>query len=194
MRPRPALFLPLVNFPDQLSILKLVTARLDAARIAYLITGSMASGHYGQPRMTRDIDLVAVLVPPHAAKLGQWLGPEFICDADVVRQAIAERRMFNVFHREAPHKIDFIVRQDSDYELEKFDRRRQVEVDGQAVWMIAPEDLVLSKLVWAKTNPSELQVRDVRSILKAQPALDWAYLDRWAQRLTVAAALKEVRS
>jgi hypothetical protein len=144
--------------------------------------------------MTRDIDLVAVLVPPHAATLGQWLGPEFICDADVVRQAIADRRMFNVFHRAAPHKIDVIVRDDSDYELEKFDRRREVEVDGQTMWMIAPEDLVVSKLVRAKASPSELQLRDVRSILRAQRALDWAYLDRWAVRLTVAAALKDARS
>ena len=159
-----------------------------------MVTGSMASGHYGQPRMTRDIDIVAVLVAPQASKLGDWLGPEFICDADTARHAIAERRMFNVFHRETPQKIDFIVRQDSDYELEKFDRRRQVVIDDQPVWMIAPEDLILSKLVWAKDSRSELQLRDVRSIIKAQHGLDWAYVDRWAARLTVAAALKEIRA
>ena len=101
--------------------------------------------------------------------------------------------MFNVFLRDTPQKIDFIVRQDSDYELEKFDRRRQVNIDGQLVWMISPEDLVLSKLVWAKNSRSELQLRDVRSILKAQTGLDSGYLDRWAARLTVAATLKELR-
>jgi hypothetical protein len=185
--------LALVAARDQLSILKLVAARLDAAGVAYMVTGSMASGHYGQPRMTRDIDIVAVLVPPQAPKLGEWLGPEFICDADVARHAIAERRIFNVFHRET-HKIDFIVREDSDYELEKFDRRRQVDVDGQPVWMIAPEDLILSKLVWAKDSRSELQLLDVRSIIKAQRALDWAYVNRWAAGLTVAAALREIRT
>src|SRR5262249_43817303 len=109
---------------DQLSILKLVAARLEAAGIQYMVTGSMASGHYGHPRMTRDIDLVVMLVPPQAAHLGHWLGPEFICDADAARTAIAARRMFNVFHREAPQKIDFIVLEDRDYELEKFGRRR----------------------------------------------------------------------
>lgn len=44
--------------PDQLSILKLVTVRLDTAGIPYMITGSIAAGHYAQPRMTRDLDLV----------------------------------------------------------------------------------------------------------------------------------------
>ena len=191
---RRALSLTLVAVVDQLSLLKLVAARLEAAGVAYLVTGSMASGFYGQPRMTRDIDIVAVLLPPHAPQLGEWLGSEFICDADVAKRAIAERRMFNVFHRDTPQKIDFIVRQDTDYELEKFGRRRQVTVDGQAVWMIAPEDLVLSKLVWAKASPSELQLRDVRSIIRAQRQLDWAYVERWAVRLTVAAALKEIRA
>jgi hypothetical protein len=183
-----------VSALDQLSILKLVAARLEAAGVAYMVTGSMASAHYGQPRMTRDIDIVAVLVPPHAAKLADWLGPEFICDADAATRAILEHRMFNVFLRDTPQKIDFIVRRDTDYELEKFNRRRQVTIDGQAVWMIAAEDLVLSKLVWAKITPSELQVRDVRSIIKAQHQLDWAYLERWAVRLTVAPALREIRA
>src|SRR5213593_3471422 len=48
---------------DQLSVLKLVTRRLDAARIPYMITGSIASGHYGHPRMTRDIDIVVHMKP-----------------------------------------------------------------------------------------------------------------------------------
>ena len=178
---------------DQLSLLKLVAARLDAAGVAYMVTGSMASAHYGQPRMTRDIDIVAVLVAPHANRFGEWLGPEFMCDPDAARRAIAERSMFNVFCRDFPHKIDFIVRQDDDYELEKFDRRQRVLIDSQPIWMIAPEDLVLSKLVWAKNGRSELQLRDVRSVILSQAAMDWAYLDRWAVRLTVATALKRIR-
>ncbi len=59
----------------------------------YLITGSIASGFYGQPRMTRDIDIVAVLPPPHATQLAGLLGPEFVCDAEVIRDAITARRI-----------------------------------------------------------------------------------------------------
>jgi hypothetical protein len=49
---------------DQLDVLALVAARLDAAGIAYMVTGSIAAGYYGQPRMTRDVDLVVELQPP----------------------------------------------------------------------------------------------------------------------------------
>jgi len=62
------------------------------------------------------------------------------------------------------------------------------------MWIIAPEDLILSKLVWAKDSRSELQFRDVRSIIALQPALDWSYMERWALRLTVATLLAEVRA
>ena len=43
---------------DELDVLKLVTARLEAAGIPYMVTGSMVANFYTTPRMTRDIDLV----------------------------------------------------------------------------------------------------------------------------------------
>jgi hypothetical protein len=177
----------------QLDVLKLVAARLDRARIAYMITGSIAAGLYGQPRMTRDIDVVAVLYPAHATSLVENLAPDFSCDLETIRAAIAARRIFNVVHEATTHKVDIIVREDRDYEVEKFDRRLRADIGGQAIWVISPEDLVLSKLVWAKDSRSELQMRDVRSIIALQPHLDWPYIDRWALRLTVSAMLAEVR-
>lgn len=178
---------------DQLDVLKLIVARLDRLGIPYMLTGSVAAGWYAQPRMTRDIDLVAVLYPLHATKLADDLGDEFECDADVIGAAIAARRPFTVFHRASIQKIDIVVRLDSDYELEKFERRREVDVEGQGVWIISPEDLILSKLAWAKQNPSDLQLRDVRAMMAVQTDLDWAYIDRWATRLTVTTLLAEVR-
>ena len=47
--------------PDQLAILKHVTARLDADGIEYVIARSIAAGHHAQPCITRDIDLVVEL-------------------------------------------------------------------------------------------------------------------------------------
>lgn len=141
---------------DQLSVLKLVTARLDAAQIPYMITGSIASGHYGHPRMTRDIDMVVPLEPADAPRLAAALGDEFAADPGALRAAAVRRSMFNVIHREAVVKVDLVVRKDTAYRIEEFERRRLVEVDGHPVWMVSPEDLILSKLVWApkKAAPS----------------------------------------
>jgi hypothetical protein len=180
---------------DQFSVLRLVTGRLDAAGIPYMITGSIAGGHYGQPRMTRDIDVVVAVEPADAPRLANALGDDFAADEASLRTAIARRGMFNLIHRAAIVKVDFVVRKHTPYRLEEFRRRRRVEVDGHPLWMVAPEDLVLSKLVWAKDSRSELQLRDVRSVLRLQDAvLDRAYLAHWAAELSVTDLLRETES
>ena len=60
-----------------------------------MLTGSIAAGVYGQPRMTRDIDRVAVLYPAHAQRLPDVLGAEFLIDVDMAHDAIATRRIFS---------------------------------------------------------------------------------------------------
>lgn len=180
---------------DQLSILKLVTGRLDDARIPYMVTGSIAGGHYGHPRMTRDIDLVVELTDADAPRLAAMLGPEFAADVDIIRRSVSRGGLFNVIHQDAIVKVDFVMRKDTPYRLEEFGRRRLVDVDGHRLWMVSPEDLILSKLVWAKDSGSELQRRDVRGVLKVQgDALDSAYLERWASTLSVLSLLREARS
>ena len=81
---------------DQLSVLKLVTARLEVAHITHMITGSIAAGPYAQPRMTRDIDLVVELQQDDAARLVALFSDQFECDADAIRAAIARQSPFNV--------------------------------------------------------------------------------------------------
>ncbi len=178
---------------DQLDVLRLIAARLDGAGVQYMLTGSVAAGWYGQPRTTRDIDLVALLYPAHADVLAAALSDEFECAADIMREAITRGRPFTIFHRASIHKIDVVVRHDNEYEIEKFERRTRKDVDGQPVWVIAAEDLILSTLVWAKQSPSELQLRDVQAMITVQQHLDWAYIDRWALKLTVTSMLKTMR-
>lgn len=68
---------------DELAVLKLVTARLEAAGIAYMITGSIAAGYYAEPRMTRDVDLVVELEPDDVAVVANLFTPEILVDAEV---------------------------------------------------------------------------------------------------------------
>jgi hypothetical protein len=178
---------------DQLSVLKLVAARLDAAAIPYMITGSVAAGHYAQPRMTRDLDFVVDLQPGDAERVVRLFDDQFECDVEAVRGAITRRALFNLIHTEAIVKVDFVVRKPAPYYVEEFGRRRRVDIDGQPMWMVSAEDLVLSKLLWARDSRSELQLRDVRQILAAQPDLDWTHVNRWAAALGIEELLREVR-
>ena len=53
------------------------------------------------------------------------------------------------------------------------------------VSVVAPEDLVLSKLVWAQRSGSDLQFRDVRQMIKNVHDMDGGYLKTWAKRLQI---------
>ncbi|MBI4484920.1 MAG: nucleotidyl transferase AbiEii/AbiGii toxin family protein [Acidobacteria bacterium] len=152
---------------DQFSILKLVAGRLESAGIPYMLTGSIAAGYYAQPRMTRDIDVVIEVVPDDAERLATVFAADFAVSVDAIRAAISRRGLFNLIHVEAVTKVDFVVRKDAPYRIEEFRRRRRVEIGGHPFWIVSPEDLVLSKLAWAKTSRSELQLRDVRQLLAA---------------------------
>ena len=79
------------------------------------------------------------------------------------------------------------------FRREEISRRRRLAADGFEVWVVAPEDLILSKLVWAKPSRSDFQLRDVRNLIRSVTDLEWPYLERWAADLEVTDLLAEVR-
>lgn len=189
--PKSISFAPVVS--DELDILKLVVARLEAAGIPYMVTGSMAANFYATPRMTRDIDLVVELREGDVGRVVALFQDEYYIDRDMVEQAVRTQSMFNMIHTALVVKIDCVVRKDSEYRREEFSRRRTVIVDGQPVTIVAPEDLILSKLEWAKESHSQMQLDDVRNLLRSVQILDRAYLARWAERLGLSALYREVQ-
>jgi hypothetical protein len=176
---------------DEFTVLSDVASRLDAAGIAYMLSGSLAMGYYAQPRMTRDIDLVTELGPAETDRLLAALAADFYVDAPAAHEAVRTRGMFNAIHTRLIVKVDFIVRKDSAYRRTEFGRRRRLDVDGVALSVVAPEDLVISKLDWARDSRSEMQLRDVANLLASVPDLDRAYLDRWVATLGLRELLEE---
>jgi hypothetical protein len=178
---------------DEIAVLLLVAQRLDAAGIAYMLSGSLALGYYAQPRMTRDLDIVVALDVADADRLAALFADDFLCEAEAVREAARRAGMFNIIHMTRIVKVDFIVRKDTPYRREELARRRRVTIHGAPIAIVAAEDLLLSKLHWAKDSRSELQLGDARNLITAVPDLDWAYVERWAPTLSVTALLDEVR-
>lgn len=177
----------------ELEVLHAVVSRLDAARIPYMLSGSTALGAYAMPRMTRDIDVVIDAAPGDAARVVDAFTADFYCDPDAIERAVSTRGMANVIHLEHVIKVDLIVRKGTPYRVVEFDRRRELSIDGQRMWIVAPEDLILSKLAWAKQGGSAIQMADVADLVRSVPALDWPYLERWAGELEVSSLLAEIR-
>jgi hypothetical protein len=161
-----------------------VVARLDVAEIPHMLTGSIASSWYGEPRATQDPDVV---IDPSAAGLdrlvdGLQAGGWYV-DRDVAQAALRERTQFNAIGPDA-FKVDFIVRHDRPFSVAEFERRRPLEVLRTRTFLPTVEDLVIAKLEWAQATDSDRQVRDVAGMLDVAGAgIDVAYVDDWFRRL-----------
>jgi predicted nucleotidyltransferase len=177
---------------EELHVLAMVVRRLEAAGVPYMLTGSIAGNYYAVPRMTRDIDVVIEAADVDADRLCDVFEDDFYVDRDAVRDAVARRAAFNAIHTALVVKVDFIVRKDSEYRREEFRRRRRVTIDDIAVFIVAPEDLIISKLDWARDSRSEMQLADVRNLLASGSSLDREYLGRWVTRLGLDAVYQEV--
>jgi hypothetical protein len=174
----------------ELEVLQDATARLERAGIPYMLTGSIALSYYAQPRMTRDIDLVAELSGRDAKSVATLFTPDYYASEADIAAAITGDGMFNVLHLAKLVKLDFIVRKDTPYRRHEFGRRKRVRLPGFEAWIVSREDLILSKLAWAKDSGSEMQMRDVQALLAG--GADRTYLERWAKELSVAELLQEM--
>ena len=163
----------------ELDVLGIVGDRLTAHHIPFMLTGSFAMAHYAVPRMTRDIDIVVEMRLPDVPHVASAFSADFYIDADAAA----------ALHYGSGIKVDLIVRKSSEYRVLEFSRRRHVEVGSIGTWIVSREDLILSKLVWARESRSELQLRDVGQLL-AGP-VDHDFLRTWAPVLGVESLLEE---
>ena len=174
----------------ELDVLRDVSHRLESGGLAYMLTGSMAMNFYAQPRMTRDIDLVVKLVADQTDLLIRLFEAEYYVDRRAVANAIAQRSVFNLIHNETIIKFDCIILKDQQYRQEEFARRRKITIGDFQTWIVTREDLILSKLYWARNSKSELQLRDVKNLLSS--VCDMSYLYSRADNLGVKSLLEEI--
>jgi hypothetical protein len=174
----------------ELDIVRDLSRRLDSASLGYMLTGSMAMNFYAQPRMTRDIDVVIALRREDAERMVNLFSPDYYISREAVDSSIAQESMFNLIHNESIIKVDCIVRKHDAYRLNEFNRRQRVKIDVFETWIVSKEDLVLSKLYWAKDSYSEVQLRDVKNLLGS--GCDRAYIEHWMTGLGLAGLWKEI--
>jgi hypothetical protein len=170
---------------NESEVLKMVITRLDSSAIPYMVSGSIAANFYTTPRMTRDIDIVIEVEKEDAQKLFSLFSDDFYIDIESVKRAIRDEHMFNIIHNEAIIKVDFIIRKETDYRKIEFKRRRSIFFEGLKIYITSPEDLIVSKLFWAKDSFSEMQIRDVKNLMNTLPELDREYIEKWIQQLRI---------
>lgn len=173
---------------SQAELVARITRSLEQLGIPHMLVGSLASSFHGEPRTTRDVDIV---VDPSAESLRRFVGtlgpPEFYVDDRAAADALEGRTSFNVIELASGWKVDLLIRKDRPFSRRELDRRIRVRLLGTDTYVATAEDTIIAKLEWAKAGESERQLRDVRSILTVNgEALDYAYIGRWVGALDLA--------
>ena len=165
-------------------LLEKIALALDKADIPYMIVGGQAVLLYGEPRLTRDIDITLGMTLEKldvVVGLTKGIGLEPLVDPDTFT------RKTMVLPCQDPNtdiRVDFIF-SFSPYEQQALERVRTVEMGNALLRFASPEDLIIHKIVAGRPRDFE----DVKSVLIKNPELDIKYIRNWLRRL--ASALKE---
>jgi|KBSMisStaDraftv2_1062788.scaffolds.fasta_scaffold40621_4 hypothetical protein len=168
-------------------VLPRITSALDRVGINYMLTGSLASAHYGAARSTLDIDIVIEATAEQLTAFVRSLPvTEYYVNLDAALDAHRHQSLFNVIDTETGWKIDLILRKSRAFSLEEFGRRSSINVQGHQLFVASVEDVVIAKLEWSKLAQSQRQVEDVASILKIRSqTLDKSYIRKWVSELEI---------
>lgn len=162
-------------------IFRRIVEVLDLAGIPFMLTGSFASSYHGAPRATQDVDIVIDATPDQLRTLvGLLPHTEYYVDLDAALDAQRRQTQFNLVDFATGWKVDLIIRKSRPFSRVEFDRRAAVDLQGLRLFIASAEDVILSKLEWAKLGQSPRQIDDVAGILRIRSdELDRAYIAHW---------------
>lgn len=165
-----------------INLLERITKALEQKDIPYMLSGSIALSVYCVPRMTMDIDIVLELPIEKSDEFLAIFKNGFYVDAKTVMEENRRKGMFNVIDEMSGLKIDFIVRKETEYRKLEFQRKRRDSIAGVDVWLVSPEDLIISKIEWIQVLKSEKQMNDINNLLAIE-GLDMEYIKQWCLKL-----------
>lgn len=171
------------------ALLGRISAVLTAADVPFMLTGSVAAAYHGAPRATLDIDVVIDATPAKLRRIvAGFLGEGLYASEEAALQTFQQGGMFNVIDSASGWKVDLIHIKSRPFSRDEFARRIETALDGVPIAVATLEDVILSKLEWAKLRGSLRQLEDVAMLIAVRAAeLDRRYVDRWVDALDLRA-------
>lgn len=161
-------------------LLERIARSLDKAALPYMVIGGQAVLLYGEPRLTKDIDITLgvdlsrlddVLTAVRDMKIVPLVDP-----ATFTRETM----VLPCSDPESGIRIDMIF-SFSPFERQAIGRARAVRIRDTDVRFTSLEDLLVHKLIAGR--PRDLE--DARIVLVKNPNADLAYVRRWLGEFSV---------
>ena len=174
-------------------LIDLFVRPLHEAQVDYFVTGGIATIVYGEPRFTRDIDLV-LGVHPHDAErfLALWPPDAFYAPPREVFETESARPVyghFNLVHVDSGLVADCYVAGNDPLHAWAFERVQTFDVDGLPLRVAPVEYVIVRKLSYFAQSGSTRHLEDIARMRRIQgDAIDVAQVESWAQSLGIEAA------
>lgn len=146
--------------------------------IPYMLSGSVAMSLYTEPRFTRDYDFVVHMKPENIPALLDFFKEGYYCSEEAAKEAVLLKTMFNIIDHKSGYKADFVILKNDPFRQEEFGRKRLVNLLEMKIYIVSPEDLLLSKLIWIQELQSGIQMEDIKR-LAVLDSLDRFYISNW---------------
>lgn len=145
-------------------------APLEKSGLRYLVTGSVATMAYGEPRLTNDIDLILEINRTQLQKLSEafpeenfYLPPREVMEAECVR---SQRGHFNIISLHSMLKADVYLCGNDALHKWAIGRPVRVAVADVEVSFAPIEYVILRKIEFFQEGGSEKHLRDIANLLE----------------------------
>lgn len=154
----------------------------------YMITGSVASMVYGEPRLTNDVDVVLEITSSDITKLITAFPEEdfYLPPAEVILTELlrGSRGHFNIISQSTMLKADIYLVGSDPLQRWGMEAARILEIEDQPVSFAAPEYVIIRKLEFYREGNSQKHLRDIASMLvESSSEIDHKTLAQFIQQL-----------
>lgn len=156
-------------------LLKRLAVALDNASLPYMVFGGQAVLLYGEPRLTRDIDITLGVDTSRAASVLHMIEElRLRILVDDVGEFLKQTFVLPVLDPESNVRVDFVFSL-SEYERNAIEHGKTVRLGDVDVRFVSLEDLIVMKVVSGRPR----DVDDVASVIRKNPGFDRAYVEKW---------------
>jgi hypothetical protein len=156
-------------------LLKKVALHLKKASIPYMVIGGQAVLLYGEPRLTRDIDItmgIGVDGLDRVKRITPIIGLKSLVQKE--KEFVERNMVLPTIDKKSGIRVDFIF-SFSPYERQAIERAKDIKLGKSTVRFASLEDVVIHKVIAGRA----MDLEDAKSILLKNPKYDSVYIEKW---------------
>ncbi|MEW6417295.1 MAG: nucleotidyl transferase AbiEii/AbiGii toxin family protein [Nitrospirota bacterium] len=168
-------------------ILSGIDVSLTRHNLPYMIIGGQAVLLYGEPRLTRDIDITLGVSADYIKELLVVVRELSLKPIpEDIESFVRQTMVLPAFDETTGIRVDFIF-SFTPYEIKAIKRARRIKILEREVCFASPEDVIIHKIFAGRPR----DIEDVKTIILKNPEIDIKYIKKWLRKFDASSDEKE---